>query len=89
MKVLNKLIILIKNECHNTKIRTISAIILAKILKILQNRKDKSEENQYNFNIKEYHYQIKEIIEMSLLNEYEINENLKTTFKIILEILKE
>ena len=88
-ELINKLILLIKNDCHNHKIRTISAIILAKILKIHQNRNNKNEDNQYNFNIKDYYYQIKEIIEINLLNEHDINDNLKATFKIILEILKE
>ena len=58
-------------------------------MKIHQNRNNKNEDNQYNFNIKDYYYQIKEIIEINLLNEHDINDNLKATFNIILEILKE
>lgn len=88
-KLINKLINLIRDDNYNNKIRTISAIILAKILKIHQNRKEKNIDNQTDFNVREFYEQIKEIIEIKLLNEYQINENLKATFKIILEILKE
>ena len=88
-KLINKLINLIRDDNYNNKIRTISAIILAKILKIHQNRKEKNIDNQTDFNIREFCEQIEEIIEIKLLNEYQINENLKATFKIILEILKE
>ena len=88
-KLINKLINLIRDDNYNNKIRTISAIILAKILKIHQKKKEKNIDNQTDFNVREFYEQIKEIIEIKLLNEYQINENLKATFKIILEILKE
>lgn len=87
------LINLIKDDVNNNKITIMASIILGKILRYLHEKKDEEENNIINNNdivyIKEYEIQIKEIIELKLLNENELNDNLKKVFKIILDIIKE
>ena len=83
-----KLINIIKEDCHNYKITTMSAIILAKILRYLHENNNK-EKKCNTIDFKEYECQIKEIVEVKILNENEINENLKKTFQILLNIIED
>ena len=85
-----KLISLIKEDCHNYKITTMSGIILSKLIKHIDgNNDEENEDNNSNVNFHEYEEQIKNIIEIKLLNENELNENLVKIFKAILGIIKE
>ena len=84
-----KLIDLIKENCHND-LKTMSAVILSKIMKyIYKNKNELNEENKSDFNFREYEIQIKDIIEIKILNEKDINKNLEKMFKIILGIINE
>ena len=87
IELILNLISLVRDECHNDKIKTMSLIILGKIIRY-NNEKIKSE-NELNNKIKEYEYQLKEIIQLKLLNYENINETLKKTFKLILSIIDE
>lgn len=84
-ELLQKLISLIKE--NNNKITIMAAIIIGKILRYLHG--NNNEEINNNFYYKDYETQIKEIIEIRLLNENEINENLKKIFQILLEIIQQ
>ena len=85
-----KLINLIKEECHNYKIVTMSAIILSKILRHIDEYNDEeNEDKNNNFNFKEYVVQIKSVIEIKLLNENSLNQNIVKVFKAILGIINE
>jgi len=84
-ELLQKLISLIKE--NNNKITIMAAIIIGKILRYFHG--NNNEEINNNFYYKEYETQIKEIIEIRLLNENEINENLKKIFQILLEIIQQ
>ena len=83
-----KLINLIKEECHNYKITTMSAIILSKILRHIDEYNNEENEDKNN-NFKEYVVQIKSVIEIKLLNENSLNENIVKVFKAILGIINE
>jgi len=87
VELISNLISLVRYECHNDKIKTMSLIILGKIIRY-NNEKIKSE-NALDNKIKEYEYQLKEIIQLKLLNYENINETLKKTFKLILSIIDE
>ena len=87
VELISNLISLVRYECHNDKIKTMSLIILGKIIRY-NNEKIKSE-NALDNKIKEYEYQLKEIIQLKLLNSENINETLKKTFKLILSIIDE
>ena len=87
IELISNLISLVGDECHNDKIKTMSLIILGKIIRY-NNEKIKSE-NALDNKIKEYEYQLKEIIQLKLLNYENINETLKKTFKLILSIIDE
>ena len=87
IELISNLISLVRDECHNDKIKTMSLIILGKIIRY-NNEKIKSE-NALDNKIKEYEYQLKEIIQLKLLNSENINETLKKTFKLILSIIDE
>ena len=87
VELISNLISLVRDECHNDKIKTMSLIILGKIIRY-NNEKIKSE-NALDNKIKEYEYQLKEIIQLKLLNYENINETLKKTFKLILSIIDE
>ena len=87
IELILNLISLVRDECHNDKIKTMSLIILGKIIRY-NNEKIKSE-NALDNKIKEYEYQLKEIIQLKLLNSENINETLKKTFKLILSIIDE
>ena len=87
IELISNLISLVRDECHNDKIKTMSLIILGKIIRY-NNEKIKSE-NALDNKIKEYEYQLKEIIQLKLLNYENINETLKKTFKLILSIIDE
>ena len=87
VELISNLISLVRYECHNDKIKTMSLIILGKIIRY-NNEKIKSE-NALDNKIKEYEYQLKEIIHVKLLNYENINETLKKTFKLILSIIDE
>ena len=87
IELISNLISLVRYECHNDKIKTMSLIILGKIIRY-NNEKIKSE-NALDNKIKEYEYQLKEIIQLKLLNSENINETLKKTFKLILSIIDE
>ena len=82
-----KLMDLMKEESHDNKITIMASIILSKIIRYLHENLE--EDNNNIFWFKEYEMKIKSIIETKLLNENEINENLKITFKIILDKIKE
>ena len=87
IELISNLISLVRDENHNDKIKTMSLIILGKIIRY-NNEKIKSE-NALDNKIKEYEYQLKEIIHVKLLNYENINETLKKTFKLILSIIDE
>ena len=87
VELISNLISLVRDECHNDKIKTMSLIILGKIIRY-NNEKIKSE-NALDNKIKEYEDQLKEIIQLKLLNSENINETLKKTFKLILSIIDE
>ena len=86
-ELMQKLISLIKENNNNNKITIMAAIIIGKILRYLHG--NNNEEINNNFYFKDYETQIKDIIEMRLLNEIEINENLKKIFQILLEIIQQ
>ena len=87
VELISNLISLVRDECHNDKIKTMSLIILGKIIRY-NNEKIKSE-NALDNKIKEYEYQLKGLIQLKLLNYENINETLKKTFKLILSIIDE
>ena len=86
-ELIQKLIGLFRENNNNNKITIMAAIIIGKILRYLNG--SNNEEINNNFYYKDYETQIKEIIEMRLLNEIEINENLKKIFQILLEIIQQ
>ena len=82
---MSNLICLVRDECHNDKIRIMALIILGKIIGYNhENMND--EENNIIIN---YENQLKEIIELNLLNKENINETLKKTFIIILNMIND
>ena len=88
-ELIMKLIDIIKENSHNNKIPTMSAFILFQITKYYYYDNSIEENENSKFKFKEYAIQIKEIIELKLLNENSINENLKRIFKEILKIMEE
>jgi hypothetical protein len=64
-----------------------ASIIFAKILRYVHENSDENNNNLY-FWFKEYEIQIKDIIETKLMNKDEINDNLKKTFEIILNLIQ-
>ena len=85
--MLTNLINLIRDECHNDKVKIMSLIILGKVIRY--NHEEIDKKNEFNDKINVYENQLKEIIELNLLNSENINETLKKTFKIILSMLNE
>ena len=85
LDLMSNLICLVRDECHNDKIRTMALIILGKIIGYNhENMND--EENNIIIN---YEKQLKDIIEINLLNKENINETLKKTFIIILNMIND
>ena len=85
LDLMSNLICLVRDECHNDKIRIMALIILGKIIGYNhENMND--EENNIIIN---YENQLKEIIELNLLNKDNINETLKKTFIIILNMIND
>ena len=85
LDLMSNLICLVRDECHNDKIRIMALIILGKIIGYNhENMND--EENNIIIN---YENQLKEIIELNLLNKDNINETLKKTFNIILNMIND
>ena len=85
LDLMSNLICLVRDECHNDKIRTMALIILGKIIGYNhENMND--EENNIIIN---YENQLKDIIELNLLNKENINETLKKTFIIILKMIND
>ena len=85
LDLISNLICLVRDECHNDKIRIMALIILGKIIGYNhENMND--EENNIIIN---YENQLKEIIELNLLNKDNINETLKKTFIIILNMIND
>ena len=85
LDLMSNLICLVRDECHNDKIRIMALIILGKIIGYNhENMND--EENNIIIN---YENQLKEIIELNLLNKENINETLKKTFIIILNMIND
>ena len=87
VELISNLINLVRDEVHNDKIRTMALVILGKIIRY--NHENMNEENDENIKLNEYEYQLKGIIELNLLNNENINETLKKTFKIILSIIND
>ena len=86
-ELFSNLINLIRDECHNDKVKIMSLIILGKVIRY--NHEEIDKKNEFNDKINVYENQLKEIIELNLLNSENINETLKKTFKIILSMLNE
>ena len=85
LDLMSNLICLVRDECHNDKIRIMALIILGKIIGYNhENMND--EENNIIIN---YENQLKDIIELNLLNKENINETLKKTFIIILKMIND
>ena len=82
MELMWNLITLVRDECHNDKIKIMSLVIIGKIIKY-NHEKMNDDDNK----IIEYENLLKEIIESNLLNNNNINETLKKTFKIILDMI--
>ena len=87
VELISNLINLVRDEVHNDKIRTMALVILGKIIRY--NHENMNEENDENIKLNEYEYQLKDIIELNLLNNENINETLKKAFKIILSIIND
>ena len=86
-ELISNLISLVRDECHNVKIKTMALVILGKIIEY--HHENKIKENEEDRQINEYEIQLKEIIELNLLNQENINETLKKTFIIILSMINE
>ena len=86
-ELISNLIIIVRDEVHNDKIRIMALVILGKIIRY--KHENMNEENDGNIKSNDYEYQLKDIIELNLLNNENINETLKKTFKIILSIIND
>ena len=86
-ELISNLICIVRDECHNDKIRTMALIILGKI--IGYNHENMNDNNEENSTFINYENQLKEIIELNLLNKENINETLKKTFIIILNMIND
>ena len=82
MELMWNLICLVRDECHNDKIKIMALVIIGKIIKYNHEKM-----NDEDTKIIEYENLLKEIIESNLLNNNSINETLKKTFKIILDMI--
>ena len=88
--LISKLIYLIRDESYNEKIRILALIILGKIFQYNnENGENMDDESNEDINLNIYKEQIKEIIELNLLNKNNINETLRKTFEIVLNIINE
>ena len=65
-ELFSNLINLIRDECHNDKVKIMSLIILGKIIRY--NHEEIDKKNEFNDKINVYENQLKEIIELNLLN---------------------
>ena len=81
-ELIKKLIYLIKEDCHHNEIPIMSAIILVRIMNFYYNNKQ-SNDSIFQY----YEEQLKEIIEIKLINEKTINKKLKKVLEIILNIM--
>lgn len=86
-ELMSNLISIVRDTYNNDKIRTMALVILGKII-------DYNNENIDNANlekskIKALEIQLKELIELNLLNHSNINETLKKAFKEILNMINE
>jgi len=86
-ELISNLIIIVRDEVHNDKIRIMALVILGKIIRY--KHENMNEENDGNIKSNDYEYQLKDIIELNLLNNENINETLKKTFKIILSMIND
>ena len=86
-ELISNLIIIVRNEVHNDKIRIMALVILGKIIRY--KHENMNEENDGNIKSNDYEYQLKDIIELNFLNNENINETLKKTFKIILSMIND
>jgi hypothetical protein len=77
-ELISNLIIIVRDEVHNDKIRIMALVILGKIIRY--KHENLNEENDGNIKSNDYEYQLKDIIELNLLNNENINETLKKTF---------
>ena len=88
--LISKLIYLIRDESYNEKIRILALIILGKIFQYNnENDENMDDESNEDINLNIYKEQLKEIIELDLLNKNNINETLRKTYIIVLNIINE
>ena len=85
--LLSNLILLVKDEFHNDKIKIMALVIFGKIIR--HNHEKRGKKNNEENMINDYETQLKEIIELNLLNNENVNETLQKTFKIILSMIND
>ena len=86
-ELMSNLISIVRDTYNNDKIRTMALVILGKIIDY--NNENIDNENLEKSKIKALEIQLKELIELNLLNHSNINETLKKAFKEILNMINE
>ena len=86
-ELMSNLIFIVRDTYNNDKIRTMALVILGKIIDY--NNENIDNENLEKSKIKALEIQLKELIELNLLNHSNINETLKKAFKEILNMINE
>ena len=86
-ELMSNLISIVRDTYNNDKIRTMALVILGKIIDY--NNENVDNENLEKSKIKALEIQLKELIELNLLNHSNINETLKKAFKEILNMINE
>jgi hypothetical protein len=86
-ELMSNLISIVRDTYNNDKIRTMALVILGKIIDY--NNENIDNENLERSKIKALEIQLKELIELNLLNHSNINETLKKAFKEILNMINE
>lgn len=86
-ELMSNLIFIVRDTYNNDKIRTMALVILGKIIDY--NNENVDNENLEKSKIKALEIQLKELIELNLLNHSNINETLKKAFKEILNMINE
>lgn len=86
-ELMSNLISIVRDTYNNDKIRTMALVILGKIIDY--NNENIDNKNLEKSKIKALEIQLKELIELNLLNHSNINETLKKAFKEILNMINE
>ena len=84
-ELISNLISIVRDDVLNAKIRIMALVILGKIIRF--NHENMNDEDHENNVLNGYENQLKEIIQLNLLNKNSVNETLEKTFKIILSII--